>query len=961
MKRLVRPAVFTALSVAALVTFVWAARWSVDPLDWRQPGAWLDRVDPVDAVVEVARWVGIVLSAYVGVVSLTALVAELSFAVRMPRLGRRLRTLAGVVAFPALRRRLLEVTTAVTITASSINASPALATAPAVATAAVDAPMPLTAPIRGSFEGFGTVALPAVDDAAVVAPTYAVQAGDTLWQIVERHYGWVDAHLVRQVAAVSQLEDGNRIWPGDVVTFPATTDPPPTVVHGEATWAAVTVNPGDTLWAIVERHYGEAHAEVVWQVVDANPAITDPGLILPGQVITLPPMDGEATEPAPQVVETPAEAEAVAPPTTSVAEEPPTTTPPAVIEAELPTTVIERSAPTTSAAPPPTTSAAPVVAVDSIDFQQGESGGLDDDPARASVASIVGWTGGAGLAAALIGLAARRRRRLPIRKRHAPPTADGMKFAIALRETQNLNLVDFAANALRAAAQRLSARSGEPTPVPRLLRLGGDEVELVWDTPNANLISPWSTPDGGWSWTLRNDTAITNDDGPAPCPGLVTIGLQNDADVLLNLESCGSLSITGDQDAAEALARSIATEFAGSVFADSPTILTIGLASLAAEPEHARQVDVTEALGWLRDRTESAGALLAHRRLTSLFALRARSKPNDAHEPVVVLVAQQAVAGEELTQLVDLANGDLGAVVIVLGEHPSVTWRLLCSGYDVTVEPLGLTLDAVALPESIDELVEEYIPEPDLGVDEFADGEDAPAEYVLTELVDLARLHHSTPVSGTGPVTGDVEAALGADDGWDVELKVMGQVRCIGSKLPLRPSELHFAILMAFHPGGMNSDTIVTYLWPNGCPEKTLTNLMASLRRKLGTDSTGQPLFPKGRDHNYTYHLSPRVTTDWNRFLALLRRAESLPDEEALPLLDEALALVDGPPFQAPRGYSWAYDNGTATLIAETIKATARRSAELHLAQGRRAEAASAACAALTAIGAPPLDLDQLI
>ena len=54
MKRLVRPAAYTAASAAALWAFVWARQWSIDPLDWSDPTAWLRRVDAVDALVEVA-------------------------------------------------------------------------------------------------------------------------------------------------------------------------------------------------------------------------------------------------------------------------------------------------------------------------------------------------------------------------------------------------------------------------------------------------------------------------------------------------------------------------------------------------------------------------------------------------------------------------------------------------------------------------------------------------------------------------------------------------------------------------------------------------------------------------------------------------------------------------------------------------------------------------------------------
>lgn len=87
--------------------------------------------------------------------------------------------------------------------------------------------------------------------------------------------------------------------------------------------------------------------------------------------------------------------------------------------------------------------------------------------------------------------------------------------------------------------------------------------------------------------------------------------------------------------------------------------------------------------------------------------------------------------------------------------------------------------------------------------------------------------------------------------------------------------------------------------------------------------------------------------------LEQVRRAESLLDSEALPALDEALALVEGPPFQGSTGYSEACSDGTATLITVTIKTAARCPSEAHLRQGRKADTASDACAALAAIGAP--------
>jgi hypothetical protein len=87
------------------------------------------------------------------------------------------------------------------------------------------------------------------------------------------------------------------------------------------------------------------------------------------------------------------------------------------------------------------------------------------------------------------------------------------------------------------------------------------------------------------------------------------------------------------------------------------------------------------------------------------------------------------------------------------------------------------------------------------------------------------------------------------------------------------------------------------------------------------------------------YRLSQRVATDWDYFVAPTKRAEGLSPDDALPLLDRALEPVDGPPFRVPSGYSWAYSDGTATLITETVNAVGRRCVELHVQRGELVEA----------------------
>ena len=147
-------------------------------------------------------------------------------------------------------------------------------------------------------------------------------------------------------------------------------------------------------------------------------------------------------------------------------------------------------------------------------------------------------------------------------ERHRRPSERAVQLGVALRETENLATAEWAAVALTALAGSF-ATAGRADTGPRLLRLDGDLVELVWDIPNPDVCAPWGTQDGGWSWTLERSSELRATDAPNPCPGLVTIGKRDGADVLLNLESCGAIAVTGDLESRASLVHSIALETRG--------------------------------------------------------------------------------------------------------------------------------------------------------------------------------------------------------------------------------------------------------------------------------------------------------------------------------------------------------------------------------------------------------------
>lgn len=107
---------------------------------------------------------------------------------------------------------------------------------------------------------------------------YVVQAGDTLTSIASRFGTTVQAIL----AANPQITNPNLIFVGQVITVPGAgpgpqppPPPPPTGTY--------VVQRGDTLSSIARRF-----GTTVTAILAANPQITNPNLIFPGQVLVIP-------------------------------------------------------------------------------------------------------------------------------------------------------------------------------------------------------------------------------------------------------------------------------------------------------------------------------------------------------------------------------------------------------------------------------------------------------------------------------------------------------------------------------------------------------------------------------------------------------------------------------------------------------------------------------------------------
>jgi nucleoid-associated protein YgaU len=127
---------------------------------------------------------------------------------------------------------------------------------------------------------------PPVPPASSVAPTsggdssITVQPGDSLWKLSRRFLGR-GSHWQDWLSDNPGLLDPQSIQAGTILVVPR-----PTSSAVSPTLGKVLVHPGDSLWKIALAHYGDG-AE--WQcIAGANPALSDPGKIYPGQTLVLP-------------------------------------------------------------------------------------------------------------------------------------------------------------------------------------------------------------------------------------------------------------------------------------------------------------------------------------------------------------------------------------------------------------------------------------------------------------------------------------------------------------------------------------------------------------------------------------------------------------------------------------------------------------------------------------------------
>ncbi|MGW3956458.1 LysM peptidoglycan-binding domain-containing protein [Streptomyces sp. NPDC004752] len=156
------------------------------------------------------------------------------------------------------------------------------------------------------------------------------------------------------------------------------------------------------------------------------------------------------------------------------------------------------------------------------------------------------------------------------------------------------------------------------------------------------------------------------------------------------------------------------------------------------------------------------------------------------------------------------------------------------------------------------------------------------------------------------------------------EIRVLGPVEVTGvDSTGHGPRMAHLAALLFFRPG-RSAHAVCSDMDPVSPWElSTLNARMQGLRRSLGNDPAGNPYVPRRKSGEDPYRLSPRVRSDWTRFLQLVEHALPL-GPSGLTDLEKALTLARGKPFgDTPLPWAEPYQQEMITRIIDVAHTVA--------------------------------------
>lgn len=738
--------------------------------------------------------------------------------------------------------------------------------------------------------------------------TVTVERHDSYWAIAERELD--DGLRWREIQALNvgrTMADGYVIGPGDemlragwVLELPDGVDGPASTPAVDPVSGEVVVEPGDSLWDIsedrlaidLEREPADVETEPYWRevmaanqdrLVDPN----NPSLIYSGQVLVLPPT-GHGVAPTVE------EAEPAPPAPVEPAPEPepaPTTVPPTTSTAVPSTT-----------APPTTAPVATTVPATDPEVAPADPDTDDEDPDSDSAFPLAVGLGALTSVAMAVGikrLIERRRREFALTHEGEdlpepdPDLRQEHQNVVAQADEDLVGKLQYALGELAVAL----AESGQRCR-PRLVRHSAKCLEVLLDRPTPHAPPGWRSDGDGLVWTLDHDIELDIIlDGPArPAPLMVTIGQPDeDANLYLDLEVDGLISLVGKVESARLLARSMLTELTLSPLADGNRVITIGD---LVEPEAARLPQLTQHESWY-DLAEDFTAWVK----TSHEALVDKGWPNSfvgrGHDPdhdalgTLVVVATKPPPPELLDLLIEKRPS---AVAVVVADHcDGAVATIVCDEETVRLEDLDLSFTPQTLEEGELEAMGGMICVAD---------DDPEGDHDHREGFDLDDDPPSQP-SPPEEQAPEPPVPVSPPD-YEVLVRLLGDIRVEGGTKQLHTKPTAVVAYLALKREA-SSERLEEACWfgSNGTSHrKRLRATMTQCRDALGSQH-----FPSNKDGVYV--IGDRIRTDTELFDWHVAHAATEEPAEALKSYREALELVTGKPFsysnvsQARQSFGW--------------------------------------------------------
>lgn len=680
------------------------------------------------------------------------------------------------------------------------------------------------------------------------------------------------------------------------------------------------VQPGDTMWDVAEQQYGDGQQyDQIFTATagDAQPVgapISDPNLILPGQILYVP---TEVT------VEVPVEQAPVQDADTVDA---------AVIDEQAP--VVDAASATskgtlsgsseTATAPDqsaPTEDQESVASdsttiVDDVDQVHDDI----DETEQADWAPL--WTAG-GAGGILIGglLATIGIRRVRQRSRTLPgqrpaqvaETVSPVEMSLRYVEAPStIAAIDQATRFIAADAQE----RGVPLPDLFAARIDAAGLTLFFATP-AQLPEPFQLDaEDSTAWLLPLDrvphvTTLTS----APYPALVTLGRdEQGGQLLVNLEFLGALHYDGDRQLARTAMMVLASELCTTAWGDAMRVTLVGfghgLPHLLETDRLNVADDIQDLIAQLRSVADDHQAAVEAAGLESVAAARS-ADPDADFAPEIVLLgeAPDAETRDELAQLLERLP-HIGMAVIS-SDRISGEWSLEIDSADAAIlQPLGLPIQPQLISDEEYEAIVALMAATDAPAEpgpEWAQSlqeepaPNAPATVPSTpaeEVVEVALPEHAGPyLSIFGAV--ELQGAAGQTSGNATSISRWTEV----------------IAYVAFHPG-VRGERLHQDFWPGesgGAPGTTAYQKRAALisraRRWISPQYFPTPTRGQG------LHLDG-VRTQWDDWQWLVGEDIS---QASTSRLVTALSMIKGKPFATERDHTFGWTDVTGGIRAQII------------------------------------------